>query len=60
MKHYFADFIDDIKITHGGNLASVILYGSAAAGDFIPHESDYNILVALREITPAEDRKSVV
>ncbi len=58
MKHYFADFIDDIKITHGGNLASVILYGSAAAGDFIPHESDYNILVALREITPAELRNA--
>ena len=58
MKHYFADFIDDVKTTHGGNLASVVLYGSAAAGDFIPHESDYNILIALHKITPAELRNA--
>lgn len=58
MKHYFADFIDDLKNTHGNNLASVILYGSAAAGDFIPHESDYNILVALFEIRPKDLRNA--
>ncbi|MEZ5345104.1 MAG: nucleotidyltransferase domain-containing protein [Pyrinomonadaceae bacterium] len=58
MKHYFADFIDDVKRTHGSNLASVILYGSAAAGDFIPQESDYNILVALNKITPLELRNA--
>lgn len=58
MKHYFADFIDDVKGTHGSNLASVILYGSAAAGDFIPGESDYNILVALHKITPLELRNA--
>ena len=58
MKHYFADFIDDLKGTHGSNLASVILYGSAAAGDFIPHESDYNLLVALNRITPKDLRNA--
>lgn len=58
MKHYFANFIDDLKNTHGSNLASVILYGSAAAGDFIPHESDYNLLVALFEITPKDLRNA--
>lgn len=58
MRNYFADFIDDLKETHGANLASVILYGSAAAGDFIPHESDYNLLIALREITPADLRNA--
>ncbi len=52
MQHYFSAFIDDLKQTHGSNLASVILYGSAAAGDFIPRESDYNLMVALFEITP--------
>ena len=58
MKHYFADFIDDLKSTHGANLASVVLYGSAAAGDFIPHESDYNLMVALFEITPRDLRNA--
>jgi len=58
MKHYFQAFIDDLKDTHGPNLVSVILYGSAAAGDFIPGESDYNLLVALREITPLDLRNA--
>lgn len=56
MEHQFAAFIDDLRSTHGANLASVILYGSAAAGDFIPKQSDYNILIALKKITPKELR----
>ena len=50
----FKAFIDDLRATHGKNLAAVILYGSAAAGDFIPHRSDYNLLIALNEITPKD------
>lgn len=58
MQHQFTAFIDDLKSTHGSNLASVTLYGSAAAGDFIPERSDYNILIALRKITPADLRNA--
>jgi hypothetical protein len=58
MQHQFAAFVDDLKSTHGRNLASVTLYGSAAAGDFIPERSDYNILIALRKITPADLRNA--
>ena len=58
MKHHFEAFIDDLKATHGKNLSSVILYGSAAAGDFVPHQSDYNILVALHKIGPADLRNA--
>ncbi len=58
MQNQFSAFIDDLKTTHGRNLASVVLYGSAAAGDFIPTRSDYNILIALHEITPKELRSS--
>jgi predicted nucleotidyltransferase len=58
MEHQFAAFIDDLKSTHRANLASVILYGSAAAGDFIPQESDHNILIALHEITPTDLRNA--
>jgi predicted nucleotidyltransferase len=39
MKHQFDAFIDDLKSTHGGNLVSVILYGSAATGDFVRRQS---------------------
>ena len=56
MEHQFAAFIDDLRATHGNNLASVVLYGSAAAGDFVPQQSDYNILIALRKITPKDLR----
>ncbi|MDQ3797931.1 MAG: hypothetical protein M3384_00635 [Acidobacteriota bacterium] len=52
----FSALIDDLKSSHGRNLAAVILYGSAAAGDFIPEASDYNILIALHEIRPQDLR----
>ena len=54
----FAAFIDDVRSTHGKNLSSVILYGSAAAGDFVPHQSDYNILIALHKIGPVDLRNA--
>ncbi len=55
---YFDAFIDDLKATHGKNLCSVTLYGSAAAGDFIPRQSDYNILIALHRIGPEDLRNA--
>ncbi len=58
MRHHFEAFIDDLRSTHGANLAAVVLYGSAAAGDFVPNRSDYNILVALEKIGPEDLRKS--
>ena len=58
MKNQFEAFIDDLRATHGKNLASVILYGSAAAGDFVPRESDYNLLIALHKITPEDLRNA--
>jgi hypothetical protein len=48
--------IDDLKTTHGENLASVVLYGSAAAGDHVELRSDYNLLIALTRITPEDLR----
>lgn len=58
MKQHFEDFIEDLKKTHGDNLRSVILYGSAATGEFKPFESNYNLLVALERITPEDLRNS--
>jgi predicted nucleotidyltransferase len=58
MKHQFEAFIDDLRSTHGRNLVSVILYGSAATGDFVRKQSDYNLLIALERITPKDLRAS--
>src|SRR5215203_1101249 len=58
MQHQFAAFIDDLRATHGKNLASVILYGSAATGDFVRNRSDYNVLIALHKITPKDLRNA--
>lgn len=48
--------VEDLRTTHGDNLASVVLYGSAAAGDHIEVRSDYNLLIALNRITPEDLR----
>ena len=56
MKHQFDAFIDDLRGAHGTNLAAVILYGSAAVGDFVRQQSDYNLLIALNRITPKDLR----
>jgi hypothetical protein len=52
----FNHLIEDLRATHGDNLASVVLYGSAATGEYVELRSDYNILIALRRITPEDLR----
>src|ERR1700749_2637971 len=54
----FNNLVGDLKATHGDNLAAVVLYGSAASGDFVQTESDYNILIALERITPEDLRQA--
>jgi len=50
--------VEDLRATHGNNLACVVLYGSAAAGDHNELRSDYNILIALHRITPEDLRQA--
>src|SRR5918995_2088607 len=50
--------IKDLVATHGDNLASVVLYGSAAAGDHVELRSDYNLLITLKRITPEDLRQA--
>jgi predicted nucleotidyltransferase len=52
----FNQLVDDLRSTHGENLASVVLYGSAATGEYVELRSDYNILIALHRITPEDLR----
>lgn len=42
--------IGDLRDAHGDNLASIVLYGSAAAGDDDTQRSDHNLLIALKRI----------
>ena len=53
-----SSLVQDLQATHGDNLASVVLYGSAAAGDHIELRSDYNLLIALNRITPDDLRQA--
>jgi predicted nucleotidyltransferase len=43
------DFINRLKDTYRGNLISVILYGSAASGEFAGRYSNVNLLVVLTD-----------
>ncbi|MDT7540481.1 MAG: hypothetical protein QOE33_385 [Acidobacteriota bacterium] len=52
----FNHLVGDLRSTHGDNLTAVVLYGSAAAGDHAGDDSDYNLLIALRRITPEDLR----
>jgi predicted nucleotidyltransferase len=42
-----SDFVSRLRAAAGTNLRSVILYGSAAAGDYVPDYSDVNLLLVL-------------
>jgi hypothetical protein len=46
--------IDDLRVAHGDNLASIVLYGSAATGDQRNARSDHNLLIALNHITTGD------
>jgi hypothetical protein len=46
-------FTGKLKTVCGGNLQSVVLYGSAAAGDYEARGSDYNVLIVLNDLQPA-------
>jgi predicted nucleotidyltransferase len=50
--------VDELRAAHGENLASVVLYGSAAAGDHIELRSDHNLLIVLDRITTEDLRAS--
>lgn len=54
MEKKLNQLIDRLQKAHGESLTSVILYGSAAAGDYDGKFSDLNILCVLKQVTPHE------
>ncbi len=54
MEQKLEDLVDRLKTAHQERLVSVILFGSAAAGDHHGEFSDLNVLCVLTRVTPAE------
>jgi len=54
MDKVIGQLVDKLRNAYGERLVSVVLYGSAAAGDRDEGFSDYNVLCVLTEITPRE------
>ena len=50
-------FAGEMEALYGPDLVSVVLYGSAARGEYRPRASDLNVLVLLREVSPASLRR---
>ena len=50
-------FTEQLKTICGANLQSVMLYGSAAAGDYAAKGSDYNLLIVLKGLHSAALRE---
>ena len=50
-------FTEQLKTICGANLQSVVLYGSAAAGDYAAKGSDYNLLIVLNGLHSAALRE---
>jgi len=46
------DLVTQLRAAYGTGLQSVVLYGSAAAGEHIPKRSDYNVLVIVTSLAP--------
>ena len=45
------ELVTQLQKVYGEKLRTVVLYGSAAAGEHIPKRSDYNVLVIVDELT---------
>lgn len=48
-KDIFNELTKDYQDIYGKDLVSIILYGSAASGNYIPKKSDINVLIVLTE-----------
>src|SRR2546423_12938766 len=55
------ELVSQLQKAFGDGLVSVVLYGSAAAGEHIPKRSDYNVLVIVRELgLPELEREAAI
>ena len=52
MEKELKELVDKLEAAAGENLKSVVLYGSAASGEFNPKHSDLNVVCVLKELDP--------
>ncbi|MBA3645149.1 MAG: hypothetical protein H0W63_03145 [Gemmatimonadaceae bacterium] len=52
------ELVSQLKLAYGASLRSVVLYGSAVAGEHIAKKSDYNVLVVVDAMTVENLRKA--
>lgn len=57
MEKDLAELVEGLKLAAGANLKAVILYGSAATGEFQPRHSDLNVMCVLGRLDGAELQK---
>ncbi len=57
MEKELSELVEKLKQAAGSNLKSVVLYGSAASGEFHPKHSDLNVLCVLGRLETAEIEK---
>src|ERR1043165_9288674 len=50
------ELVTQLSAAYGDGLRSIVLYGSAAAGEHIPSRSDYNVLVIVDGLDPSRLR----
>ena len=52
-------YCEEMASVHGGNLKSIVLYGSACGPDFVPKHSNVNLMIVLGEVTQDALRNSL-
>jgi len=50
MENILQDWVKELKQELGNNLVSVILYGSAARGEYVPARSDLNLMLVFKKL----------
>ena len=57
MDYHFDEMVDRLRTAQGENLVSVIVYGSAIAGNGNPKRSDYHLLINARRLAASDLRQ---
>lgn len=55
---HLEEFVNKVRASYDNSLESIVLFGSAATEDFSRKYSDYNVIIVLKEVTPAGLEKS--
>ncbi len=57
MNHHFDELVSSLQSAQGGNLVSVIVYGSAVAAPGNPRRSDYQLLIVAERLAARDLRE---